>query len=244
MRARVAVPWAALLLIAALLSLRRLFAEPFDELLERSRAAPDNAPGYAGPPTVDCPARDAAVEALERELDTVVQIGAPRTIWQSDGMVGSVRHWLARRTWRRANPSWRYRFLSDADADAWLVKALSPSPSLQARVLGVYRSFPRPVLRVRFAPPMSSAHAQADFLRYLLLFVAGGVWSDADTRPMQAIDVWVDAATAANESISTVLSIERDYPFRIEPDWLRRGWTAPQRGYAFVQCAPRLWRSG
>ncbi|KAI1634011.1 nucleotide-diphospho-sugar transferase [Biscogniauxia mediterranea] len=50
---------------------------------------------------------------------------------------------------------------------------------------------------------------KSDFLRYLLLFVRGGVYSDLDTRPLAPLGEWVEVRAAP---VRLVVAVEYDSP--------------------------------
>ncbi len=50
---------------------------------------------------------------------------------------------------------------------------------------------------------------RADLLRYLILYADGGVWSDVDTRPAQAVSKWVPEEYANRTNL--VVGIENDH---------------------------------
>jgi len=79
-----------------------------------------------------------------------------------------------------SNPDYNATFLTDADADAWVATAFGAThPDLVAS----YQDLRVPILK-------------ADLLRYLLLFVEGGIWSDLDVScdPAHPIREWIPSA--------------------------------------------------
>lgn len=76
--------------------------------------------------------------------------------------------------WRKTNPRHAYNLVRDTDARALIGKYVTPGSHLH-RVL---------------AGPGSLA-MKSDLLRYLLLFVEGGVYTDLDTIPVWPIETWV-----------------------------------------------------
>lgn len=64
---------------------------------------------------------------------------------------------------------------------------------------------------------------RADFLRYLVLLVEGGVYTDMDTRPMQPIDVWIPEEFTNRVNIALGVEIDkgqgrlwRDMPWTVQ----------------------------
>lgn len=79
--------------------------------------------------------------------------------------------------WILKSPSYQYTVL-DKEGAHTLVEKLSKSNPRYADALSVYFAMSRRVLR-------------ADFMRYLLLALEGGVYSDMDTEPVTSVDNWV-----------------------------------------------------
>ena len=79
-------------------------------------------------------------------------------------------------SWVSKSPSYIYTIL-DGQGSLAIVSKLSSSPT-HAHILPLFYSMSRRVLR-------------ADFLRYLLLAIEGGVYSDIDTELLKPIHEWV-----------------------------------------------------
>lgn len=146
-----------------------------------------------------------------------------RSVWQTDrhrGVAGGhlVQSWVG----RAGREGWGNRLLSDDDADEFVAGLADGEENV---VQYLWRSMPRPVMvspnAVAFhgvvrcasllvslallslsllSPPVASntsdANPQkADLLRYLLLLVHGGIYSDTDTRLLKAPSKWGAGAT-------------------------------------------------
>ncbi|ORY33027.1 hypothetical protein BCR39DRAFT_520802 [Naematelia encephala] len=76
--------------------------------------------------------------------------------------------------WKKMNAvdGWRLNFLDDQAAEEWVYEVFRGS-----NVLWAWKNLHRGVLK-------------ADFLRYLLPLIVGGVYSDVDTRPIRPIEQW------------------------------------------------------
>lgn len=114
--------------------------------------------------------RDATIASMESKLltDTGLRMvqrtfaSVPKIVFKSsyhleDELDASVRALFDKM--KRDNPRWTLRYLSDSDADRFLVQTFSPDV-----VVAFRRLQPGPY--------------KADLLRYCLLYVHGGVWSD------------------------------------------------------------------
>ncbi|KAJ9111370.1 hypothetical protein QFC19_001138 [Naganishia cerealis] len=76
--------------------------------------------------------------------------------------------------WRDLNQpeGWKYAFYDDERADIWISRLLRNS-----EVAWAWQSLRRGVLK-------------ADFFRYLVVLMQGGVYSDVDTKPLKPINSW------------------------------------------------------
>jgi alpha 1,6-mannosyltransferase len=103
--------------------------------------------------------------------------GIPKRIWYKLGPKGKspeVEAWT--QTCIKQNPTYRYEFFSDPAADYWVEQTFSAT---RPDIVEVYLSLTVPILK-------------ADLLRYLLLYVEGGVWSDLDVSCEGIpIDEWI-----------------------------------------------------
>ncbi len=80
-------------------------------------------------------------------------------------------------SWVWMSPSHTYRMLDDEAALAIVSQQTAAGPG-RPKLAALFEALTRPVLR-------------ADFLRYLLLAVEGGVYSDTDTVLVQPVHLWV-----------------------------------------------------
>ncbi|KAJ0115770.1 lpha-mannosyltransferase och1 [Diaporthe amygdali] len=116
--------------------------------------------------------------AVAAEDETVLaDEGIPKRIWYKLGPKGKsqqIEEWT--QSCIKQNPTYRYEFFSDPSADYWVEKTFSAS---RPDIVEAYLSLTVPILK-------------ADLLRYLLLYVEGGVWSDLDVSCEGIpIDEWI-----------------------------------------------------
>ncbi|KAL7421127.1 hypothetical protein Q5752_004012 [Cryptotrichosporon argae] len=144
-----------------------------------------------------------------------------KTIHQTDKTAASVG--AESRAWQALNAAdgWAYNFLDDAAAQKWVDATFAAS-----NVSWAWEYMHRGVLR-------------ADFLRYLLPLVEGGVYSDVDTRPLRPIEQWghtrveyLNLSTTDGEAWRTTLStypaviVAIDVDVHAHPAWAS-GWPRP-----------------
>ncbi|KAG8852235.1 membrane-bound alpha-1,6- mannosyltransferase Initiation-specific [Tulasnella sp. 330] len=92
-------------------------------------------------------------------------------VWQTNkDRVGDLGGWLL------MNPNWEWSMLDDRQADEWIDRYFPAS-----EVKAMWHALPLGIMR-------------ADTLRYLLLLVHGGVYSDVDTACLKPISTWASKA--------------------------------------------------
>lgn len=90
--------------------------------------------------------------------------GIPEKIWYKLGPYGLNNECQEHiNTCLRQNPSYKFEFMTDESSDTWVQDNFAHRPE----IIETYLSLSIPILK-------------ADILRYLLLFVEGGIWSDLD----------------------------------------------------------------
>lgn len=119
----------------------------------------------------------------------------PKKIWYKLGPKGKnddIRAWTE--TCIEQNPDYAYEFVTDAWADEWVEKTFAED---RPDIVEVYLKLTIPILK-------------ADILRYLLLYVEGGVWFDLDVSCEGVpIDEWIPEEYRKNTSV--VVGWEFDY---------------------------------
>lgn len=93
-------------------------------------------------------------------------------------------------TWRDKNPDHNYTFYDDAAAAAWVSEHFDHRPDL----VKVFKELTQRIIAI-------------DLLRYLLIYVHGGIYSDIDTFCLQPIDSWFSAADKKDASDITKSNI-------------------------------------
>lgn len=89
----------------------------------------------------------------------------------------------------RLNPTYEYIHYNDSEADNFVHKTM-PDYIYQS-----YISLPKPIMK-------------ADYFRYIVLLVKGGIYTDIDTICLRPIDKWINGITMNN--IGLIIGIEAD----------------------------------
>lgn len=117
----------------------------------------------------------------------------PKKIWYKLGQKGlshDATIWTA--TCMELNPSWAVEFMTDETADAWVSTTFANRPD----IVDAYLALQIPIIK-------------ADWLRYLLLYAEGGMWSDLDVSCNSPIETWIPPRFK-NANISLVVGWEFD----------------------------------
>lgn len=131
--------------------------------------------------------RDASTESVSPINKSLI----PATIWSSDKKAppGS---WAAKWKEMGFDPN----FLDDAAAEAWVASNWAGTPVKQ-----VWDNMPRFILKV-------------DLLRYLLVLLEGGTWSDMDTVPLMHRQDWANNAVPISALLDPTSSSNTTEPVR------------------------------
>ncbi|KAF7529942.1 hypothetical protein G7054_g9706 [Neopestalotiopsis clavispora] len=132
----------------------------------------------------------------------------PKKIWYKLGPKGLSNY---AKTWTDScinqNPEYSVNFMTDETADAFVNEHFTAYPD----VLAVYNALTIPILK-------------ADMVRYMLLYVEGGVWFDLDASCEGVpIDEWVPAEHAADASLIVGWEFDGGYHFEFERQFVT--WT-------------------
>lgn len=103
-------------------------------------------------------------------------------------------------SWREKNPYHRYEVFSDSSAETFVLQSFHYDPDITQ----TYLNLRDPILR-------------ADFLRYLILYAEGGVWSDIDTKALKPVSDWIPTEYAGR--VNAVIGLEIDEPEVMWVDW-------------------------
>lgn len=82
---------------------------------------------------------------------------------------------------------------------------------------------------------LPTAMLKADFFRFLILYVKGGVFADIDTNPLQPVPNWIPENVSPKE-IGILIGIEVDFK---TPDWKGKYNRRLQFGTSIIQAKPK-----
>ncbi|SSD62218.1 related to Putative glycosyltransferase HOC1 [Saccharomycodes ludwigii] len=122
------------------------------------------------------------------------------------------------RSWGDKNPGFVHEIINDDTATALVQYFYNSIPE----VVDTYNSLPSPMLK-------------ADFFKFLILFVRGGVFADMDSNPIQPVPNWIPENVFPRE-VGLVVGIEMD---ALKPDWKNKYLRRLQFGSYVIQCKPK-----
>ncbi|KAK7207697.1 nucleotide-diphospho-sugar transferase [Myxozyma melibiosi] len=117
-------------------------------------------------------------------------------------------------SWSAYNPQYEHMLLGDKAATEFVERAFAASPE----IVEVYKSFPNAALK-------------ADLLRYLLLYLYGGVYADVDLYCRKPISEWIPHDLAKSDA-DVIIGIELDEPYVTLETQRQWHWHRP---YSFAQ---------
>ncbi|KAL9622670.1 MAG: hypothetical protein Q9160_002980 [Pyrenula sp. 1 TL-2023] len=164
----------------------------------------------------------------ELSYHTTLQTGKfPRKIWQTwkvDPLGFEERDLSCARTWTVKNPGHRYEVLTDQNDLYYVETHFGPAGLNRPDIIYTYRSLTAKIIK-------------ADLLRYLVMYVEGGVYTDIDVEALRSVDRFIPERY--NErNIDMVIGVEIDQPdFNNHPILGKKSQSFCQ--WTFV-CKPRL----
>ncbi|KAK9469088.1 hypothetical protein V1512DRAFT_203037 [Lipomyces arxii] len=117
-------------------------------------------------------------------------------------------------SWTLYNSEFEHILMDDKSAKTFVEEAFQSTPQL----VQIYNTFPNPVIK-------------ADLLRYLLLYLYGGVYADIDVYCRKPVDQWVPKSIWDSKA-DVIVGIELDEPFATAESQRLRGWHRP---FGFAQ---------
>jgi mannosyltransferase OCH1-like enzyme len=125
--------------------------------------------------------------------------GFPKKIWQTwkiDPLGFEERDLTCARTWTQKNPGHRYEVLTDNNDVYYVETHFGPEGINRSDIVEVYRSLTAKIIK-------------ADLLRYLVIYVEGGVYADIDVEALKSIDRFIPERYSAAD-IDMVIGVEMD----------------------------------
>lgn len=151
----------------------------------------------------------------------------PKKIWQTwkvDPLDFEERDLSAARTWVQKNPGHRYEVLTDSNDLYYVETHFGPAGLNRPDIVYAYRSLTARIIK-------------ADLLRYLVMYVEGGLYTDIDVEALRSIDRFIPHRYNERD-IDMVIGIEID-----QPDFKDHPILGP-KSQSFCQwtfmCKPRL----
>lgn len=116
------------------------------------------------------------------------------------------------------NPGYAVEYMTDESAKAWVQETFAHRPD----IVEAYLALQIPII-------------QADWLRYLLLYAEGGMWSDLDVSCNSPVEAWIPPQYRANASIVVGWEFDTTWP-GAEPKHELATWTVLAR-----PGSPHMW---
>jgi mannosyltransferase OCH1-like enzyme len=151
----------------------------------------------------------------------------PKKIWQTwkvDPLEFDERDSKRARTWTKTNPEYRYEVLTDGNDLDYVEIHFGPDGINRPDIVETYRTLNATIIK-------------ADFLRYLVMYVEGGVYADIDVSALRPINTWIPDSFREGD-VDLIISVEID-----EPTYSSHRVLGP-KSQSFCQwtfmCKPRL----
>jgi mannosyltransferase OCH1-like enzyme len=127
----------------------------------------------------------------------------PRKIWQSwkvDPLDFEERDLLCARSWVTKNPGFRYEVLTDGNDMQYVETHFGTDGLNRPDIVYVYQSLTARIIK-------------ADLLRYLVMYIEGGVYVDIDVEALKPIDRFIpDTGRFQEDNMDMIIGIEVDQP--------------------------------
>ncbi|KAF2770861.1 hypothetical protein EJ03DRAFT_373435 [Teratosphaeria nubilosa] len=103
-------------------------------------------------------------------------------------------------TWTRLNPHHRYELLTDDGALEYVETNFGPEGTNRPDIVETYKALS---LNLRII--------QSDLLRYMIMYIDGGIWADIDVSALKPVRSWIPRGFDEHD-IDMVIGIETDEP--------------------------------
>lgn len=131
----------------------------------------------------------------------------PRKIWQTwkmDVFSFDERDMYRARTWTTSNPGYRYEVLTDNNDVYYVETHFGPEGLNRPDIVEMYTSLNDRIIK-------------ADLIRYLVMYVEGGVYADIDVEDLKPVNRWIPKRFE-EEDLDMVIGVEIDEPeFAMHP---------------------------
>lgn len=171
---------------------------------------------------------DVLKHALSHPTNTrLKQSKLPRKIWQTwktDPLEFEERDSTRARSWPSINPSYRYEVLTDGNDLIYVESHFGPNGLNRPDIVETYSTLTATIIK-------------ADLLRYLVMYVEGGVYADIDVEALREVNKWIPPHIPEDD-VDLIIGVEID-----EPSYLNHSILGP-KSQSFCQwtfaCKPRL----
>ena len=125
----------------------------------------------------------------------------PRKIWQTwkTGPLGfDERDLQVARTWPAKNPQHRYEVLTDSNDELYVEQHFGPEGLDRPDIVELYKTLELTIIK-------------ADLLRYLIMYVEGGIYADIDVEALKPFEKFIPARYEEKD-IDMIVGVEIDQP--------------------------------
>ncbi|KAK2797407.1 hypothetical protein FQN50_009208 [Emmonsiellopsis sp. PD_5] len=125
----------------------------------------------------------------------------PRKIWQTwkvDPLEFEERDLTCARSWTSKNPGYRYEVLTDQNDLYYVETHFGPGALNRPDIIYIYRELTAKIIK-------------ADLLRYLVMYVEGGVYADIDVEALKPLDRFIPDRFEEKD-VDMIIGVEVDQP--------------------------------
>ncbi|KAK0616152.1 nucleotide-diphospho-sugar transferase [Immersiella caudata] len=131
------------------------------------------------------------------------EIPIPKSIWQiffpPPGAAVLDHDLVHSNDWIEMAPGYTYTLVSASEADRFIAENFGHRPEIGE----TYHALTNPAQK-------------SDFLRYLLLYIRGGLYADVDTKPLVRLDDWIPPER--RRDVKLLIAVEYDETVEAHPD--------------------------
>ncbi|KAK4455089.1 nucleotide-diphospho-sugar transferase [Podospora aff. communis PSN243] len=131
------------------------------------------------------------------------EIAIPKSIWQifypPRGTTIIKEGYLHSNDWIEMAPGYTYTLVGTLEAETFLAEHFSHRPEIAA----TYHA-------------LNNFGSRSDFLRYLILYVYGGIYSDIDTKPIVPLNAWLPPQR--RRDVHLLVALEHDEVVDSQPE--------------------------
>lgn len=125
----------------------------------------------------------------------------PKKIWQTwkvDPFSFEQRDFITARSWTAKNPSFRYEVLTDSNDMGYIEQHFGSEGLNRIDIVDLYRSVNATIIK-------------ADLLRYLVMYIEGGIYADIDVEALRPVHKFIPERYDESE-LDMVIGVEIDQP--------------------------------